>query len=337
MQVSWIAAIGPTLPSTWKAVLVHATQRMADLASSAGDATLFAVSNMALALGSTSSKCSYKDLYWQRMIDHIAAEIWIVTVRLGTLVGSPRTRQQRVAARLCRRNPIVFPAAPCAPVYRVEEFALNPRCASIKANPDFGDVGVARPSGTENGVGTIRFESLIHTGARDLRFQLHLRERPADGCSLGIIPIAVVGGLPVALKRLRGRNDVGEPLYRRHAIVPRHNGAQRISVIGRQILPVHLVGDQHVGLHRPRPRDTASIRDRTRRLWLFLWHAAISAFQNEVAHIIGQSGAFQQHGKGNTRPFGIADRPEFPLRARRWRHQEYAAVAGALQCGDACP
>src|SRR5882672_9509788 len=145
MRVSWIAAIGPTLPSTWKAVLGHATQRMADLAGSAGDATLFAVSNMALALGLASSKCSYKDLNGQRVIDHIAAEIWIVIIRLGTLVCSPRTRQQRMAARLCRRNPIVFPASPCVPVYRVEEFALNPRRASIKANPDFGDIGVARP------------------------------------------------------------------------------------------------------------------------------------------------------------------------------------------------
>src|SRR5258705_4712704 len=259
MRVSWIAAIGPTLPSTWKAVLGHATQRMADLAGSAGDATLFAVSNMALALGLASSKCSYKDLNGQRVIDHIAAEIWIVIIRLGTLVCSPRTRQQRMAARLCRRNPIVFPASPCVPVYRVEEFALNPRRASIKANPDLGDIGRPRPSGTENGVGTIGFESLIHTGACDLRFQLHLRERPAHGCSLGIIPIAVVGSLPVALKRLRGRNDVGQPLYRRHAVMPRHYGAQRISVVGRQILPVHLVGDQYVGLHRPRSRNTASI------------------------------------------------------------------------------
>src|SRR5216683_265782 len=178
------------------------------------DATLFAVSNMAFALGSASSKCSYKDLNGQRMIDHIAAEIWIVPVRLGTLVCSPRAGQQRIAARLCRRNPIVFPASPRVPVYRVEEFALNPRRASTEANPNLGDVGVVSPSGAENGEGTIGFESLIHAGARDLRFQFHLRERPADRCSLGIIPIAVVGSLPVALKRLGGRNDVGQPLYR---------------------------------------------------------------------------------------------------------------------------
>src|SRR5215217_4735104 len=102
------------------------------------------------------------------MIDHVAAEICIVTVRLGTLVCSPRTRQQRITARLCRRNPIVFPAAPCVPVYLVQEIALNPRRASIKADPDLVDIGASRPGGTENGVGPIGFEPLIHTGACDL-------------------------------------------------------------------------------------------------------------------------------------------------------------------------
>ena len=79
-------------------------------------------------------------------------------------------------------------------------------------------------------------------------------------------------------------------------------------MVRRQILPVHLVSDEDVGLHRPRPRDTAGIGDRTRRL--FLGHAPISAFQNDVAHVVGQSGAFQRHGKGKTRPFGVADRAE---------------------------
>ena len=41
---------------------------------------------------SRSSKRSYKDLDWQRVIDHIAAEIWIVTIWLGTLVCSRRAR-----------------------------------------------------------------------------------------------------------------------------------------------------------------------------------------------------------------------------------------------------
>src|SRR6266566_6782223 len=107
-----------------------------------------------------------------------------------------------MAAGLCRRNPIVFPASPCVPIYRVEEFALNPRGASIKTDPDLGNISVAGPSGTEDGIGATGFEPLVHTRACDLRFQFHLRERPAHRCSLGIIPIGVVGRLPVALKRL---------------------------------------------------------------------------------------------------------------------------------------
>src|SRR5258705_12269730 len=77
-----------------------------------------------------NSNRSHKDLDWQRVIDHIAVEIWIVSVWLATLVCSPRTRQQRITAGLCRRDPIVFPAAPCVAVDRVDEIALNPRCAA---------------------------------------------------------------------------------------------------------------------------------------------------------------------------------------------------------------
>jgi hypothetical protein len=117
---------------------------------------------------SRALKCVYKDLDWQRVIDYIAAEIWIVTLWLDTLVCSRRARQQRIAARLCRRGPIVFPAAPCVPAYRVKEVALEPRCATVEADPDLGDIGIPRPSGTENGIGATGFEPLVHTGACDL-------------------------------------------------------------------------------------------------------------------------------------------------------------------------
>jgi hypothetical protein len=92
----------------------------------------------------SNSKRSYKDLDRQRVIDHIAAEIWIVTLWLGRLVCSRRPRQQRITAGLCRRDPIVVPAAPGVPAHRVEEIALNPRCAAIEADPDLGDFGVPR-------------------------------------------------------------------------------------------------------------------------------------------------------------------------------------------------
>jgi hypothetical protein len=97
-------------------------------------------------------------------------------------------------------------------------------------------------------------------------------------------------------------------------------------MIGRQIFPIHLVGEEHVGFDRQRPRDTTGIRDRTRWPWLFLRHAAISAFQNDVAHVIGESSAFQERGKGNAGPFRIADRTELPLCARYRRRQEYSAA-----------
>src|SRR5260370_16565020 len=107
------------------------------------------------------------------MMGHIAAEIWVVTIWLGTLVCSHRTRQQRITAGLCRRDPIIFPAAPCVPAYRVEELALNPRCAAIEADPDLGNIGVPRPGGTENGLGPTAFEPPVHPPPADLRLHFH--------------------------------------------------------------------------------------------------------------------------------------------------------------------
>src|SRR5262249_35050620 len=48
---------------------------------------------LGLRLYAASSRRRYKDLNRQRVIDHIAAKIWIVTVRLSTSICSPRARQ----------------------------------------------------------------------------------------------------------------------------------------------------------------------------------------------------------------------------------------------------
>src|ERR1700732_2371225 len=86
-----------------------------------------------------TSKRSNKDLNWQRVIDHIAAEIRIVTVWLGTFVCSRRARQQRITAGLCRRDPVVFPAAPCVAAYGVDEIALHPRSAGGEGGQTLGE------------------------------------------------------------------------------------------------------------------------------------------------------------------------------------------------------
>jgi len=54
---------------------------------------------------------NYKDLDRKRVINHIAADIRIVTVWPGALRFSRRAPAAG-AARLCPRDPIVFPAAP---------------------------------------------------------------------------------------------------------------------------------------------------------------------------------------------------------------------------------
>src|SRR5258707_1005975 len=91
-----------------------------------------------------------KDLNWQRVIDHVAAEIRIVIVWLDTFVRTFRAGEQRVAAEMCRRNPLVLPAPPRVPVYGIEKVALHPRCATIDADPDLRYIGVPRPCRAEN-------------------------------------------------------------------------------------------------------------------------------------------------------------------------------------------
>jgi hypothetical protein len=55
------------------------------------------------------SRRSDKDLNWQRMINHVAAEIWIVTVRLRTLVSvlalEPKVVLPKSATELIQGRP----------------------------------------------------------------------------------------------------------------------------------------------------------------------------------------------------------------------------------------
>jgi len=67
------------------------------------------------------------------------------------------------------------------------------------------------------------------------------------------------------------------------------------------------------------------------------WEALEHRAQLADRRFLDQPGALEQHGERHTGPFGVADRTEFPLCARRRRHQEHAAVAGAFQRGNARP
>src|ERR1700747_3453212 len=115
------------------------------------------------------------------MIDHVAAEVRIVVVRLHTVIRTFSAREQRVATSLPRRDPVVFPAPPCVPTYGIEEIALDPRCAAIEADPNLRYIGITRPSGAENRIAPARLQRFIYARAGDLRFQLHFGERAANG------------------------------------------------------------------------------------------------------------------------------------------------------------
>src|SRR5262249_39024783 len=95
-----------------------------------------------------------------------------------------------------------LPTSPRIPLSGVEEFCLGPGLSTIRAHRDLRDLGLARPRRAENRVGLVRGERFIHTWPGDLGLHLHLAQRAAHGFALYIIPVSIVGRLPVSLKRL---------------------------------------------------------------------------------------------------------------------------------------
>src|SRR5258708_37389009 len=160
------------------------------------------------------SRGGNEDLDWKRVNDHVTAEIRIVLVGLDALVSGFRAGEQRVAARSSRRDPVVLPAPPCVPAQRIEEIALDPRCTAVQAEPDLRYIGVAGPHCAENRIGTTRLERLINARSRDLGLQLHFSEWPANRYSGRVVPIRIVGRLPITLERLCGRDAAHGSAYR---------------------------------------------------------------------------------------------------------------------------
>src|SRR5258708_5329131 len=77
-----------------------------------------------------------KDLDWQRLVDHIAAVVLVMLVRLDAAVRTLRSRQQRVSPRLLRRKPVKLPTTPRIPLNGIEKFCLGPNFPTVGAHRD---------------------------------------------------------------------------------------------------------------------------------------------------------------------------------------------------------
>src|SRR6267154_371776 len=84
-----------------------------------------------------------KDLDWQRVVDHVAAVVRVMLIRLDVTVRIFGPGQQGVSPRLPRRQPIKLPTSPCMPLNGVEEFCLGPGLPAVRAHRDPRYLGLA--------------------------------------------------------------------------------------------------------------------------------------------------------------------------------------------------
>src|SRR5437868_7937428 len=159
----------------------------------------------------------------------------IMLIRLDVAAGVFGPGQQGVAPRLPRSLPSKLPTSPRMPAHGVEEFGLGPSLSAVCAYRDLTDLGLPRPCGAENRVDLVRGQHFVNAWPGDLGFEFHLSQRAPHGLSVQVLPVAVVGGLPVTAKRLTHGLDVRQPFDGSHAIMTGDNGAHRISMIQREV------------------------------------------------------------------------------------------------------
>src|SRR5260370_14006630 len=133
-----------------------------------------------------------KDLDWQRVVDHVAAVVRVMLIRLGATVRIFGPGQQDVSPRLLRSVPIKLPTSPRIPLNGVEEFCLGPGLPTVRAHRDLRYLGLARPGSAGNRVHLVRGKRFVNSWSGDLGLQLHLSQRAPHGLSIQLIPASVV-------------------------------------------------------------------------------------------------------------------------------------------------
>jgi hypothetical protein len=113
------------------------------------------------------------DLDRQQMIDHVSAAIGIAMrlLRSAERIGS--AGDESLFPRLRRCLPVELPQSPRVRVRFAEQFCVVPRFAPVRAQFDFRDFRIARPSGSANAHSRVRGHRLAFRGTRDLCFDLH--------------------------------------------------------------------------------------------------------------------------------------------------------------------
>jgi len=84
------------------------------------------------------------------MLDHVAAIILAMLIRLHCAVRIFRSGQQSVFSRLLRRKPIKLPASPRMLLRRVQKVCLRPGSATVSTHSNLSHFALARPCSSEN-------------------------------------------------------------------------------------------------------------------------------------------------------------------------------------------
>src|SRR5690242_5034431 len=173
------------------------------------------------------------DVDRHQVIDYVAAELWIALIRLDVSVSGGGARQQRVAPRRSRRQPVKGPATPCIGPSRVEQGRGRPGLAAVGAHAYLGDCCLTRPRNTHDAVSLVRSQDLGGTWSNDLGLQFHRTQRLPNCPAIRPVPVRIVGSLPVPLEWSPDGFDVGQPLHGSHSVVAGNDCPHRIAVLER--------------------------------------------------------------------------------------------------------
>src|ERR1700688_2327076 len=142
--------------------------------------------------------------------------------------------------------PVVLPPAPHTKDGGIYDLGFRPRLHGLCRNFHFDDLVFSGPGRSEDGVAAAGGYDLTDARTRNGGFDLHLQQWATDGQSIFVVPVTVVGCLPVALKRFIDSPDGGEPFDRCHTVAAGYNCPHGISVVARDVFAVHLVSEQYV-------------------------------------------------------------------------------------------
>src|SRR6266550_1192158 len=107
------------------------------------------------------------------MVDHVAAVVRVMLLRLDAPAGIFGPRHQRVSPGLLRGQPVKLPTAPCIPANGIYKSCRSPRLATVRAHRDLGYLAFAGPCSAGDSVWLVRRNSFVNPRSGDFGLQFN--------------------------------------------------------------------------------------------------------------------------------------------------------------------